>query len=221
MGWTVVTTSVLWLTLMRALLVPSRRWSLFGLDGTGLAGDLWIVALLAGFSALMLALGWRGKQAPFHLMLLLWHGTISSVAITVAIRQTIDRGTAPTTPLLSLAVLASALLAFAVLAAVWVALDIKRSRARAATVQPLFQLPVQELLVAAALLPAAFLLYRVGGGGTLGNSLGNLALLLQWVLLAGVVMRGRAVSSRRESEPLAGLDTGEHSVASSSRLRSR
>lgn len=78
MGWLVFTTLVMPpLVLTRSLVQPSYRWSNAGFSGTGTGGDLWFVIVIFLFVAAMMWYGWRGARMPFHVLAILWTGTLT------------------------------------------------------------------------------------------------------------------------------------------------
>jgi hypothetical protein len=78
MGWLVFTTLVMpQLVLTRSLVQSDYRWSYAGFSGTGMGGDLWFVIIMFAFVAAMMWYGWRGARMPFHVLAVLWTGTLT------------------------------------------------------------------------------------------------------------------------------------------------
>jgi hypothetical protein len=83
MGWLVFTTLVMPpLVFTRSLVQPDYRWSNAGFSGTGMGGDLWFVIVISLFVAAMMWYGWRGARMPFHVLAVLWTGTLTIALIS-------------------------------------------------------------------------------------------------------------------------------------------
>lgn len=188
MAWTVVTTSTLWVVVVGGLFQPSQDWAIFGLRGAGVGGDFWVVILLALFNGIMLGLGWHGKSAPFHLMLLLWHGTIAAVAASLWFRGGLDGTSSLGFGLeIPLAIPALALTAFATLTTIWVALDLRRGTGSMPTIR---RAGTEWWVVTVlALLVAELALFQLSEPGGIGQRVGVLLVATQWILFQYLVLR--------------------------------
>ena len=219
LGWTVCTTSFLWLVVMRSVLSPDFTWQLLGLSGSRGSGDFWIVILLLIFNAAMLILGRFGPIPPLHLMLLLWHGTLAVVAFTLVVKIEAGAMTPAALSSASLTLLpntewAAVITVLSVLTLIWATLDLSR---RTQGDQRFDELPTtlpmlrgkNALVLALLLVPVQIFLTASGNTGTQSALLSALT-LAQWFLLHfGLFLR--------QPEPAASQEVG--TSASEARLR--
>ena len=187
--WTAITLVFVWLPLVRGPMDgDSYAWgtSFWGLHvgGRGVGGDYWllVVQALAGLS--ILALGWRGARAPFHVLLLLWHGVLGSAAVYSAMtnpQQYRFRGD-------SLGIDVSLAWAgplffggFFLLAVLWAAKDLRRGRSRATPARR--PMNASWLAVLLLMLPVQFVLLRFGAVHGLTDQIGVILTIAQCLLL--------------------------------------
>ena len=150
--------------------------------GRGTGGYYPIAPVTAAYGLMLLALGWRGSGRPFHLMLAAWHGPLS-VAATVASRRNREalRVQGDTLGIdFSLADVAPALLGGVAMGTAALAALEQNSEA-----QPRRRKPNRRLLaLAAAIVPAQFLLLRAGEQNGLTDKLGVLLTIVQWIVIS-------------------------------------
>ncbi len=184
--WTGVTLLPVWLPLVRGLMDgASYQWELGpGIGGRGVAGAYWLLAILAGCGLLLLYLGWRGAQPPFHWMLLSWHvslaGMVSYASWTAGEQMRLRGDTLGID--ISIAWAGPAFFGgFALLAVYWVVRDL---RARPERVPPKWNRANRGLLLLAALLlPVQFILLRFGVPHGATDKFGVLLTIVQWLLV--------------------------------------
>jgi len=187
--WTMLTLIIIWLPLVRGLMDGDNyQWgnSFFGRDlgGHGLHGDYWFLLLQASFGLVLLYLGWRGAQPPFHWLLLLWHISLGlqSVYNSLSFPEEyrfkgdtlgVDVSLAWVGPLF--------FGGFALLSVLWVVRDLKSRREKAAP--EWIRVNWVLLLIAVGFLPIQFVLLRFGEQHGPRDQAGVLLTMLQWVLI--------------------------------------
>lgn len=197
LGWTVVTMIFTWLPLIRGLMDgPSYAWgtSFWGyrVGGTGIGGDYWVLVSQAVLGLSVLALGWRGAQAPFHAMLLLWHGVLGSSAVYSALTRPeqyrfrgdtmgIDISVAWVAPLL--------FGGFFLLALWWVVRDYRRGTSRATPAWTRANSVWLALL--GSMLPLQYVLLHFGEPHGLTDKIGVVITVTQCLLLGRIFRPGR------------------------------
>jgi hypothetical protein len=205
MGWTLFTTTFLWTPTMRMFLKPEvSQWSLFGLSGSGREGAFWVFPAAAGLALLLFYLEGRGRlRALVHALLLAWHLPVTAALLYgagVGGPDAVFVGAAWGWEV-RLALLAVPFVAFTSLAVVWTAREVGRGP----SVERAGWTDVDRgpLVGAAALLPVATVLFRLGGEGF--DALVRLAIaanILQWVLLC------TGLNGRTGGAPLRGSEGG-------------
>jgi hypothetical protein len=219
MGWTLFTTTFLWTPTMRMFLKPDvSQWSLFGLSGSGREGAFWVFPTAAGVVLLLFYLEGRGRLRPLvHAVLLAWHLPVTAGLLYgagVAGPNAVFVGAAWGWEV-RLALLAVPFVAFTSLAVVWIAREVGGGP----SVERSGWTDVDRgpLVGAAALVPVATVLFRLGGEGF--DALVRLAIaatILQWVLLC-TGLNGRTGGAPRmgsEGRPTPHLDANRSEVRS-------
>ena len=187
--WTMLTLIIIWLPLVRGLMDGDNyQWgnSFFGRDlsGHGLHGDYWFLLLQASFGLVLLYLGWRGAQPPFHWLLLLWHISLGLQAVYNSLTFPEEyRFKGDTLGVdVSLAWVGPLFFGgFALLSVLWVVRDLKSRRERAAP--EWIRVNWVLLLIAVGFLPIQFVLLRFGEQHGPRDQAGVLLTMLQWVLI--------------------------------------
>ncbi|MEM7351494.1 MAG: hypothetical protein AAF657_11850 [Acidobacteriota bacterium] len=182
MAWTVFTTVFVWLPIVRALARPDGyQWGFFGLRGEGLSGPFWIFPPLALYSALLFGHAWWGHRGLFRSMLLLWHIAWAGMLIGSAFAfgnaaRWQGQGWGFDFPI---PIIALAYSIFTLLVILWAVLDWRQSE------RP--EIPrwtpknSRRLGVAVALLPVAYLLFRLGTNYNWVTALAIGVTIVQWV----------------------------------------
>lgn len=185
MAWTVFTTVFVWLPIVRALARPEGyQWGLFGLRGQGLGGAFWVFPVLAVYAALLFAHAWWARRGALRVMLLLWHFGWAGMLVATAVAfgssaRWQGQGWGFDFPVLPIALVYAA---FALLAARWALLDWRTGEPRP---RPRWRpANTRRLGVAAALLPVAFLLFRLGSDFNWVTALAIGVTIVQWVTLS-------------------------------------
>ena len=187
--WTMLTLIIIWLPLVRGLMDGDNyQWgnSFFGRDlgGHGLHGDYWFLLLQASFGLVVLYLGWRGAQQPFHWLLLLWHISLGLQAVYNSLTFPEEyRFKGDTLGVdVSLAWVGPLFFGgFALLSVLWVVRDLKSRREKAAPEWNRVNWVL--LLIAVGFLPIQFVLLRFGEQHGPRDQAGVLLTMLQWVLI--------------------------------------
>jgi len=187
--WTMLTLIIIWLPLVRGLMDGDNyQWgnSFFGRDlgGHGLHGDYWFLLLQASFGLVLLYLGWRGAQPPFHWLLLLWHISLGLQAVYNSLTFPEEyRFKGDTLGVdVSLAWVGPLFFGgFALLSVLWVVRDLKSRREKAAP--EWIRVNWVLLLIAVGFLPIQFVLLRFGEQHGPRDQAGVLLTMLQWVLI--------------------------------------
>jgi len=187
--WTMLTLIIIWLPLVRGLMDGDNyQWgnSFFGRDlgGHGLHGDYWFLLLQASFGLVLLYLGWRGAQPPFHWLLLLWHISLGLQAVYNSLTFPEEyRFKGDTLGVdVSLACVGPLFFGgFALLSVLWVVRDLKSRREKAAP--EWIRVNWVLLLIAVGFLPIQFVLLRFGEQHGPRDQAGVLLTMLQWVLI--------------------------------------
>lgn len=194
MGWTLFTTTFLWTPTMRMLLKPEvSQWSVFGLSGSGTEGAFWIFPLGAALALLLFYLEGRGRLRPaVHGLLLAWHlpltaGLIWGAASLGPEASFVGAAWGWEVPF---AILAVPFVVLSGLTVVWIAREARSGSAVDATGWT--DVDWRPLAGAVVLLPAAAVLFGLGGAGYDGwVKLAIAATVTQWVLLT-IGLNGRA-----------------------------
>ena len=187
--WTMVTTILVWLPLVRGLMDgQSYQWgrTFWGMQfrGSGVGGDYWLLVLQAVFAIALLYLGWRGARQPFHWLLLLWH-------VPIAVQAFYDSFTSPEDYRfrgdtlgvdVSLAWVGPMLFGgIAILSLFWVVRDLKSKRGKVVVewsrTNRLF------LLLALTLVPIQFVLLRFGVQHGPRDQAGVILTMFQWLVI--------------------------------------
>lgn len=197
--WSAITFLPAWLVTVRGLFDgDSYAWRVSDrIKGRGTGGHYPLAPVTAIYGLILLALGWRGAGRPFHLMLAARHGPLAVVA-TVASRRNRDalRVQGDTLGInFSLADIAPAMFGGGVMStAVLAALE------QNPDIAPQPRTPNRRLLgIAAAFVPAQFLLFRTGEQNGLTDKLGALLTIVHWILIsAGLAGQGVRESESRE-----------------------
>ena len=187
--WTMLTLIIIWLPLVRGLMDGDNyQWgnSFFGRDlgGHGLHGDYWFLLLQAALGLVLLYLGWRGAQPPFHWLLLLWHTSLGLQAVYNSLTFPEEyRFKGDTLGVdVSLAWVGPLFFGgFALLSVLWVVRDLKSRREKAAP--EWIRVNWVLLLIAVGFLPIQFVLLRFGEQHGPRDQAGVLLTMLQWVLI--------------------------------------
>ncbi|MDH3337027.1 MAG: hypothetical protein OER22_04275 [Gammaproteobacteria bacterium] len=190
-AWTVFTTTFLWTPTMRLLLKPEiSQWRVFGLGGEGTDGPYLFLPFLALLALVMFYIDGRGRaRNVFYVLLLAWHGGVTSALIVGALTSGNDAvfmGAAwgirfP---------LALLIVPFAVSTVAAIALWIVEHRlGRAVPVFGWLQVQKGKLGVAALALPCAALFFWLGEGFDVYTLTAIVFTILQWVLLTEGVGR--------------------------------
>lgn len=198
LGWTAVTMIFVWLPLIRGLLDgASYQWGAsywgYRIRGAGTGGDYWLVAIQGLLGMSVLALGWRGARAPFHALLLAWHGVLGSNAIYAAVTSPesyrfrgdtmgIDVSLAWVGPLF--------FGGFLLLALWWVIRDCRSDGVRRAPAWGWANFAWLAILV--LLLPVQFVLLRFGEPHGLTDKIGVVITIAQCLLLGRIFRPGRS-----------------------------
>ena len=182
--WSAITFLPAWLITIRGLFDgESYGWGVSSrIKGRGIGGYYPIAPVTAANGLTLLALGWRDAGRPFHLMLAAWHGPLS-VAATVASRRNREalRVQGDTLGIdFSLADVAPALLGGVAVGAAALAAVEQNSEA-----QSWRRTPDRRLLgLAAAIVPAQFVLLCAGEQNGLTDKLGVLLTIAQWIVIS-------------------------------------
>ena len=192
LAWTALTTLIFWLPLVRSLMDgDSYEWGFFGLAGRGLHGDLWLPALGVALALSIRWLGWRGARMPFHILLLLWLVPAGTAATWLSIANPDDFRFRGDTMGIDVSLAPVGILlcgGFAVLAAFWVARDLRSGRRREAPPWTRTNKVLGFGLL--ALLPIQLVLLRFGQPQSTQDQIGVVITILQWLLL-GAALRPR------------------------------
>ncbi len=184
MFWTVLTTIFAWLPLVRIIGRPEGySWSILGLSGNGLDGPFWIFVPLTAYAVTLLFTAERGPRALFHVMLVFWHLTVTSVVITALVQG--DGGAMWQGQALHLQiplwVLAVPCVLFTLLAAAWVAIDRRFPRKKTG---PWCRDNTFRLVVSLLLLCVAVVLFRAGTNYNWVTAVAVIITIFHWLVLA-------------------------------------
>ena len=200
MAWTVVTSIFAWLPIVRALSRPDGyTWALFGLRGEGLSGPFWIFPLLATYAIVLFSHAWWARRGLFRTLLLAWHLGWTSLIVAGVVQGGVEaqwqgQGWGWS---VSLVVPAIVFTCFTAIVAWWAILDGRRA---SAPPRPAWTAGnTGRLIVALALFPVAFTLFRYGSDYDWITAAAIGVAIVQWVTLyeALVPRSGRAAESPR------------------------
>lgn len=187
--WTLLTTTFFWTSTMRMALKPEiSQWRIFGFGGQGAAGDFWLPPLLAGLALFTFYLEGRGRlRTLYHALLLAWHLALTAACL-YGVLQTDARISFGTWGIsLALEWLLAPFALFLALAA-WLVASERRRR----TIVPRYgwsEINARMLVLAAALAPVAFVLFRVGAGFDAWVKAAVALTILQWIVLVEALGR--------------------------------
>lgn len=192
--WTLVTTTFAWTTTMRLVLKPEiSRWQIFDVGGTGMEGEFWLPPLVALIALGAFYLEGRGRLRPlFHAWLITWHVLLSALCLYGALQAGGEFQFATWDVTAPFWLLTAPFLVFLAMAAWLVVMEIRRQD----------EIPKYEwhrvdhksLALAAATLPVAIVLFRLGEDFDGWVKLAVATTILQWVLLVDAV--GRPAATR-------------------------
>jgi hypothetical protein len=197
LGWTALVAGVLvWLPLTRgATQGDAYRWELTrGIGGQGIGGNYWMLVVAAIYVLLLLHLGWRGGQKPFHWLLLAFHLPLAAgvtwAAVTDPAGFRLEGATMGID--VSLAVIGPVLFCgVAIAAIVWVVRDLRAGRAPDRMPWVWTRATRIRLAILLALIPLEVVLFRSAGIQSTQNMIGVALVGWQWVLVNLILSRAR------------------------------
>lgn len=201
--WSAITFVVFWLPTVRGLFDGSTyAWSAFGFSGRGTGGDYWFPLAASTGAIAFLFLAARGAGPTFQVLLVTWHLFLAGGALHLALTEpNAFRFRGDTLGIdVSLAWIGPLLFGgFALLAILWV---IRMGRFRRWPPVESWRRPLGWLVI--ALLPAQFLLLRMGRPDGRSDQIGVLLTVLQWGLITAFFYPLRAP---RPTAPLGGEES--------------
>jgi hypothetical protein len=192
LGWTAITFILVWLPLLRGFMDGAsyvwgtNYWGI-SVGGSGIGGEYWLLVIQGMLGLLILGIGWRGARAPFHALLLIWHGVFGTSAVYSAVTEPeayrfrgdtlgIDVSIAWVGPLF--------FGGFFLLCVLWVLKDLRQVKRRA--VPAWTRTNTIWLLVLTSMLPIQFVLLGFGEDQELTDQIGVVLTIVQCLLLARI-----------------------------------
>lgn len=185
MFWTITTTILAWLPLVRILGRPEGyHWGVLGLSGSGTEGPFWIFLPATAYAVTLFFVAHRGPRAVFYPMLLLWHVAFTAIVFAGTLAGGPDatfqgQGLHWEFPLWFIGIPCAF---FTALAAVWVVLDHRAGGAVRAA--PWTRANTRWLVASLLLLGLALGFFAAGTNYNWVTAVAIVLTVVHWIVLA-------------------------------------
>jgi hypothetical protein len=201
--WTSVTTFMVWMPTMRALMDgPTFHWQAAPrVSGDGVTADYPVLVLATALVMAIAYFGWRGARPPFHWLLLMWQFPLASFVLGTSIEHPADMRLRDATFGLDVQlhwIVPTAFILFGLASWIWVVYELNSPLE---LIEPTWTRANRLILAGSVILfPFEFVALRLGHPGGNLDRFGVVLLAVQWLMFNIGLMPWSARRTARSRE---------------------